>query len=243
MSYILDALRRADAERALGHAPDLHAQPLPPLAAGEDGPATTARPALWLGAGLAFGVLGALAAWWWFAPAGDGAADTGAPGAATAPAATARVEPAPPPPMPVAEPVATPSPPMAAPALNRLPPLPPPAPPVAGQVPAGTPAEGAAQGAAAAPVEPPRPAQAPAPPKPVDAPVPSWREVSGRLARELPQLAFGGTVYSDQRSARLLLLNGRVFREGETIVPELVVEEIGPRSAVLRFREQRFSLP
>ena len=41
MSYILDALRRADAERERGAVPGLHAQPVPPVsadAAGSGGP-------------------------------------------------------------------------------------------------------------------------------------------------------------------------------------------------------------
>jgi general secretion pathway protein B len=72
--------------------------------------------------------------------------------------------------------------------------------------------------------------------------VPSWRERPD-LQRELPPIVFGGSVYSEQAPARIVVLNGRVFREGETIMPDLVVDEIRPRGAVLRWRGQRFSLP
>jgi general secretion pathway protein B len=88
------------------------------------------------------------------------------------------------------------------------------------------------------------PSAAAAAPVPPAAPVavPSWRERPD-LQRELPPIVFGGSVYSEQAPARIVVLNGRVFREGETIMPDLVVDEIRPRGAVLRWRGQRFSLP
>ncbi len=94
------------------------------------------------------------------------------------------------------------------------------------------------------------PLPVPAPPAPAvtppaaasTTPAPSLRERPD-LQRELPPIVFGGSVYSEQASARIVVLNGRVFREGETIMPDLVVDEIRPRGAVLRWREQRFSLP
>jgi general secretion pathway protein B len=73
--------------------------------------------------------------------------------------------------------------------------------------------------------------------------VPRLGELPEPLRRDLPQIVFGGSMYSEQRSARMVVLNGRVFREGDTIIPGLVLEEVRPRSAVLRYRDQRFSLP
>jgi general secretion pathway protein B len=63
------------------------------------------------------------------------------------------------------------------------------------------------------------------------------------LRGDLPPLAVGGSVYSAQPEARMLILNGRVFREGDAVAPDLVLEQIRQRSAVLRWRDQRFSLP
>lgn len=65
MSYILDALRRADAERQQGGVPGLHTpasmQPLVPLAP---------KPwLLWAGAAVLLLGLGAVLAWWWTRPA------------------------------------------------------------------------------------------------------------------------------------------------------------------------------
>ncbi|HSV68720.1 MAG TPA: hypothetical protein VLI72_01300, partial [Methylibium sp.] len=71
MSYILDALRKADAQRSRGAVPDLSAQPL-------DAPAGTDAPAA---RGVRLGLLAGLVvlaaalgtgAWWWFAAARPG---------------------------------------------------------------------------------------------------------------------------------------------------------------------------
>jgi general secretion pathway protein B len=45
------------------------------------------------------------------------------------------------------------------------------------------------------------------------------------------------------RLTRLLILNRQVDREGDTVAPGLVIEEIQLRAAVLVLRGQRFSLP
>ncbi|HEX6364375.1 MAG TPA: hypothetical protein VFZ93_15570, partial [Albitalea sp.] len=63
MSYILDALRKADAERERGSVPGLHTQPVPPASAR----ATPARRGVPAGA-LAGGAVAAVAAglaWLW----------------------------------------------------------------------------------------------------------------------------------------------------------------------------------
>jgi len=200
MSYVLEALKRADAQRERGQVPGLNAQPagLPPL--DDDAPATRRVPAMVLvGAGvLALALLG----WWWSRPAS----------------------------VPIA------APPPAAPAAT-------PAPTVAAPVPA---------------VEPLRvtPKSTPAPPAPAVAAAPkaeSAASVAGRITplrelpeatrRELPQLVIGGSMYSAQASQRLVILNGQVFHEGAQVAAELVVEQIRPKSVVLRYKQQRFEMP
>jgi len=66
MSYILEALRRSQAERERGQVPGLNAQAAP----AEELPADERRrvPALWPGIGLTVGALLAGAAWWWSRP-------------------------------------------------------------------------------------------------------------------------------------------------------------------------------
>ena len=62
MSYILDALRRAESERQRGHVPGLHANPIPADHADDDEAAALARRWLWGAAALALGAAG-LASW------------------------------------------------------------------------------------------------------------------------------------------------------------------------------------
>lgn len=61
MSYILEALRRSQAERERGQVPGLHAHAAPAEA---PPPARRGGPALWLGVGLGLGLVAALVAWW-----------------------------------------------------------------------------------------------------------------------------------------------------------------------------------
>jgi general secretion pathway protein B len=207
MSYVLEALKRADAQRERGQVPGLNAQPagLPPL--DDDTPAVRRAPGLLLaGAGVLALLL--LGAWWWSRPAPVPVVVTAASAPAAAPAL---VVPAPAPleaaPAPV-EPL-------------RVTPKPPPAPP--------------APAVAAAPKADPA-ASAPGRITPL-------RELPEATRRELPQLVIGGSMYSAQPSQRLVILNGQVFHEGGQVGAELVVEQIRPKSIVLRFRQQRYEMP
>ena len=81
MSYILEALKKADAERDRGAVPDLHAQGMLPEAAFEGDPAGRSRPWLWLLAGVGLALIVGVA-WWWMgsgAPAGETVAATAPP--------------------------------------------------------------------------------------------------------------------------------------------------------------------
>ena len=61
--------------------------------------------------------------------------------------------------------------------------------------------------------------------------------------REWPALAVGGSVWSDTPSARFVILGGQVVREGETTADGVLVERITAKAVVLRWRDQRGSLP
>jgi general secretion pathway protein B len=232
MSYILDALKRADAERERGHVPGLHAQPLGGPAAAA-APRGLARWAWWAGGAAGLVVVAALA--WRMG------ADTHAPVPATlavpsaapaaAPPTTISEAPALPPPPTAAEPIA-----LAPVAAPRTTPTPPAAPAVA-----STPLPAAAAGTAPAP----RPAPTePAPvASPPNAPIPLYAQLPAGTRQQLPALAVTGSVYSDDASARFIMLNGDVAKEGSQPVPGLVVERIEPRSAVLRYKGERFRLP
>jgi general secretion pathway protein B len=214
MSYILDALRRAEAdrERERGQVPGLHTQ------ASSDSVAAPARRRWlpWAGGGLLL-----------LAGIGAGSWLTSSPREAVAPA---------PPPVPAPAPVAAPAPsPVSPPAVSA------PAPqPAASASPylAPPPPPGAVI-AAPAPVQAPVPAPAPA----VEAPIPRLADLPESLRRELPKLAISGSVYSDDPASRFVMVNGEVAREGARLGADLVLERIGPRELVLRFKGQRFRQP
>lgn len=229
MSYILDALKRADAERERGHVPGLHAQPLPGTAAG---PASgLPRWALWAGGGISLVVVAALA--WRMG------ADAHAPVPVTL---------APSPVAPTAEPPATATPTILPPAplANEpvaLAPVPPPRPAPATPGPAaGTRPQPAATVAPTARPAAPEPAPAPVAAA-VNTPVPLYAQLPAGIRQQMPALAVTGSVYSDDASARFIMLNGDVAKEGSQPLPGLVVERIEPKSAVLRFKGERFRLP
>jgi general secretion pathway protein B len=61
--------------------------------------------------------------------------------------------------------------------------------------------------------------------------------------REWPPLALGGSVWSETPAARFVILGGQVVREGESTPDGVLVERITPKAVVLRWRDQRGSLP
>ena len=59
---------------------------------------------------------------------------------------------------------------------------------------------------------------------------------------QLPRLAVGGAIYSEVPSARMVILNGQVFHEGDKPAADTVLEQIRLKSAVLNFRGQRYEV-
>jgi len=232
MSYILDALRRADAERQHGQVPGLNAAPAVPVRS-----TTPLQGALrwWVGGLSALAVL-AVAGWWWVsrpvgAGAGPGAIVAGLPVAAP-PAALGEG---------IRAPVLPPSP-QPLPAAPAAAALPPPLPVVVSAAPAPAPAP------AAAAVAPPaaRAAHPTAPPTPAADTVPKPLLLSALppdQRRALPPLAVSGAVWSSSAASRFVMLDGQLVREGDTVAPGLVLERIQPKSAVLRWRDLRLELP
>jgi general secretion pathway protein B len=255
MSYILDALRRADAERQRGGVPGLHDHTGVPGALGATpGQAPVAagsRLLRWAGAAL--GLLLALAAAWWL---GRGAAvpvpgvvPAQAPAAAvvtavaSAPrqllAGAASLAP------PLVSPQVTAAQPLQAPAI--VPPRPPPAPtspvvapvqrPVTPAAPLGAPA--GRQAPAARPAADAATAAAPAASDPVRA----WSSLPESVRAQLPPLAWSGAVYAERPEQRLVVVNGQVAREGDTLAPGVQLLQIRPKSVLLRWLGQRVELP
>lgn len=225
MSYILDALKRADAERERGHVPGLHSQSPSALTP----PPTSARPKR-AGAGLLAGasalLLLAATVWWWLSAPGS---EQPPPTAVQAPAAAPVPEPPAAPPEPPAPP---------APALPILTPAPAPAHAPAGPAPVVAPPPGA------------RAATTPTPTVGTigngtgngTGNVPSFAELPPDIRAQLPQVSVSGSTYSSNPAHRMLIANGKVVHEGEEIAPGLQLETIGPGKAVLNHRGTRYSI-
>ena len=222
MSYILDALRKADAQRERDPARGIHAQPVT-LSLPAENSAPVRR--VWLvGMTLVAGAALLAAATWglgwlnWFsrpvAPAVTAVlAPTVAPIAATVP--------------PV-----TPTPPTQTPATEVLPAAPPAPPPSA-----AAPARESPKVAATVTAYPPVPA-ASSPDRLL-----SLAELPADVQRELPKLAISGGVYSPTPTQRLLIVNGQVLGEGAEAAPGVLLEQIRPKTAVLNFRGYRYGVP
>lgn len=249
MSYILEALKKAQAERALGSAPSVHATPLHPVEA----PAHRAGNAsLWIG--LAVGLVVAAAAWlvWRTSdhapapptapqqaapqtPAQQDAAPMALPQAAQQPMAAQAVVQAPANPAPASSPAPTP-----APAPLRLAPMP----AIAGK-PANAPearvvAKPAPMQAAAAPAAAAAVAAAPAPALAPEESLPTLRGLPEAIAREVPTVTIGGYVYSNNPADRLLLVDKVLRHEGEELAPGLILEKLLPKAAVMNYKGYRY---
>ena len=228
MSYILEALKKAQAERQLGNAPTIHApaQSYAGPAAGAGGKRRH------VALGLVGGALLALAALWWMR-------QESVPGPAVLAQAPAPVRPAP----VIATPAARAPIPVPAPVPVRVTvPVPVPAPvpaPVAVPVPVAK---------TSAPVQPAAVKQtapvAPAAPR-VAAPAPeetmrTLQQLPEALQREIPKVVVGGYIYSPDPAERLLLVDKMLRREGEEVAPGLVLERLLPKSAVMNYRGTRY---
>jgi general secretion pathway protein B len=218
MSYILEALRKADAQRERNRVPGLHAHPL-----AAEAPVPAQR---WGGSVMAalaaIGVVAAIAITWRLATPGAAPAVPVPERVAAAPAVVQE-------PAPAAPVAATPGP-----ATAIVPAAPPPLPPqpareqkapaAAAQAPITVPPASAVPAAAAASA--PAPAIANGPPP------------------GLPQLAVSGGVYSQNPAQRMLIVNGGVFNEGSEVARGVRLEEVrADKKAVLNFNGQRFALP
>jgi general secretion pathway protein B len=231
MSYILEALKKAQAERQLGNAPTLHA---PTLQSAESASSSArfSMPMLWavLGMAVVIGVLLVLV-WRPSAPvAAPALAAQPAASPATAVVAAARVAPS--------EPVA---------------PTPLPA-PVADlpQSVANLARASAPEPLSAQPQPQPQPqAQAIAPAKPTaanpastsDEPVVNLRDLPEPIQRAIPPVTVGGYIYSKNAADRLLLVDKVLRHEGEEVAPGLLLEKLQPKEAVFNFRGYRYRIP
>ena len=234
MSYILDALRRADAERERGNVPGLHTQPAP-VPHADDGRAGRAPAWVWPAAGVAVAVIAALA---WLALGRDAAPPERVAGVAgvVAPPVAPQVVP---PPLPAAVPAPI-TPPAAVQAASAAP-----TPRPATAVPPRKPTAVVARVVTAAPAKPPRAASATATATASATAEPRLykpTELPDDVRKEVLALVVGGAMYSKTPANRMLIVNGQLFHEGDTLAPGLTLEQIRLKSAVLKLKGYRVGI-
>jgi general secretion pathway protein B len=67
-------------------------------------------------------------------------------------------------------------------------------------------------------------------------------ELPADVISSLPALVVSGASYSDQPASRMVIINGALYHEGDRLTPDLTLQRIALRSAVLSFRGYRFSI-
>ena len=201
MSFILDALRKAEVDRDRGRGSDLgglpaassplpSARPVPP----QVGPGSQVRAAAkggrWgiIAAAVAACVLGAVAGAWWMRPVVTQAQDDGLPR-------------------------------RSAPRNDR---------PIEAQAASLRDPQGPTQSSSAS-ANPPQP----------------WphSQLPPEAQRTLATWQVNGSMHSPQRSARMLIINGQVVREGDSPAAGIKILEIRPRSVVLGVQDQTYEWP
>jgi general secretion pathway protein B len=245
MSYILDALRRADSERERGTIPGIHAQPVPLLPDEEPAPA---RVAPWVWGASALGVIVVLiGAFVWALMRPDPAAGRGVAQAAPslpAPALPAPTLPAPP--IPAAPSLAAPGParvepPLPAPAVPKPKVVPPLA--AAASAPAAAARRAPAAGSAARVATDRAAASSAGPAVPAEAPrIYAQNELPEEIRRSVSALVVNGSVFAKNAADRFLIINGQIVHEKDTVAPDVVLEQIKQRAAVLQTKGYRFEI-
>ena len=237
MSYILDALRRADAERERGEVPGLQSQQQHAALDDEEAAPTRSR---WMLAAIFALVIALVAAVGWNFVGGEpprspvvvAVAPVPVPvpvatpptvAVATAPSVSATPAPAPPP-------VATARLAEPRPAVRRAP---------ASSPSTAPPATPSALATSAPPNKPPTAVPRAAAP---EARIYARAELPADVQRELPQVAIGGASYSNDAASRMVIINGQVFHEGDKIAAGLVLEKIKLKAAVLAYKGWRYQL-
>ena len=260
MSYILDALRKAEQARPIGTVPTietLHPAPVP-----------LAKTRWWPWAVVAVGVANAATLAWIFsapsapvtpvAPVAPAATVAAAPatGASPAPAPALTSEPIRPQSepetsianVPASDPVSTAAPAPSAPTLQGSPTRPPAVAP-----PARAPRVAKAPAVDSPAVPSPRMrVDVPAPPEPravetKRAPAPAVSaavkdEVPAAFREAFPTAKLDALVYADAPAGRMAFINGRRYGEGDSLDPQTRIDEITQEGVVLRHRGQRFLL-
>jgi general secretion pathway protein B len=222
MSFILEALKKSEERRRLL---DASRQPRPRIL--DMSLAGSRRWPTWLFLGL---LLAALAGGWWLRGASQ-------PATVESPVITA--------------PTPLPTIPTAAPALPQITPVTTTAsaPPLreAARPAPSAPVPTASSGETARPARgKPAVAQSVSPPpagvSPPAGPRPVSREIPPAVRDRVPGLTMSLHFYADEPARRMVRIDDRIMREGQTVAENLVLEEITPSGAIFSFAGERFEV-
>jgi general secretion pathway protein B len=230
MSYILDALKKAEAERNSDTGTNLHAQQPAWDISPAGKPASRIGNTMALGLTAMAGALVALTALVWFRPWESAPAAPVAPIAAIAPTPPAAVASAAsvPPPEPAAKP-AQPTPPPVAAQESASAPTPAPVKPVK---PKAKPTKAAKDVAEKKPAKPDASEN--------ETRIAGLRELPAHIQNEIPPLTVSGYIYSANKADRTVLINKKLLREGDRVAPDLVLEKLTPTGMVLNYKGYRY---
>ncbi len=68
------------------------------------------------------------------------------------------------------------------------------------------------------------------------------KELPVEIQNQLPNLEFAGHTYSQEPTARLILINNKILREGHKITNNLTLQEIIPEGVVLNYKSIEFQV-
>ena len=70
--------------------------------------------------------------------------------------------------------------------------------------------------------------------------VPLLQDLPAQLQAEIPSLEFAGHTYSEDPYQRMIIINGRILREGDMIAPDTYLTEITWEGVTIAFSGTRF---
>lgn len=70
--------------------------------------------------------------------------------------------------------------------------------------------------------------------------LPFLKDLPEGIRRQIPPMTISGVVYSENPAQRLLLVNGQVLTQGSPAATDVVLDEIHPRSSDFTFKGTRF---
>ncbi|MEN3291362.1 MAG: ral secretion pathway protein [Burkholderiales bacterium] len=66
------------------------------------------------------------------------------------------------------------------------------------------------------------------------------RELPPHIQNEIPKLKINGYIYSTNKADRTVLVENRLLHEGDQVAPELILEKLTPTGMVLNYKGYRY---